>query len=420
MHITYSNVLESMTDLLNDENFQTRHKQSKSAFTRNRKLNFSTIAGMILRMIKQSLQITCNWLGDLVGAEPASKQAFSKARQKISPECFCEMHSHCLDVHYTAAPKDGLWKEYRLIGCDGSTIRLPESEELAKKFGRGPSKAKSADAPPMARISEFTDMTMKLTLSGRIAPYQTSEEVLAQEQLEEVTTKMKSLGQNKLIFVYDRGYPSDSFINKHVALGVDFVFRLPKNFNRCIKEIHKEGAPENLLVSEGWPLLRVVQFELPSGEIEILLTSLTDEVCFSTEDLSDLYRGRWSSMEEGYKRQKITMQLENFSGKTALSIEQEFWATLTVGNIIELGCIGIEGPWIPGNLPEKQVNRSVVFGSMRDMTMQVILGMKTVAEVEDKMRKVAKRLMIKVRPDRKFSRANVGKPKRHHIYRRAC
>lgn len=420
MHATYQTVLQSLATLIHDEAFQTKHKKSKTAFTRNRKLNFSAITGMILRMIKNSLQIACNWLGDLVDSEPASKQAFSQARQKISPECFREMHEHALNIHYNAAPKDGLWRGYRLIAADSSTCRLPESEDIVNKFGRGPSSADSAEAPPMARISEFTDMAMKLTLSGRIAPYHTSEELLAKDQLPEVVTKMKSLKQSKMIFVYDRGYPSDNFIDQHIELGVDFVFRLPKNFNQCVKKIYEEGESENLLVAEGWPMLRVVQFELPSGEIEILLTSLTDEKSISLEDLSDLYRGRWTSMEEGYKRQKIIMQLENFSGKTALSVEQEFWATLTIGNVIELGCIEIEGAWLPGNLPKKQVNRSVIFGSMRDSTMEVILGIKTVAEVRDKMQKIARRSMITVRRERKFSRKKVGKPKRHHVYRRAC
>ena len=54
----------------------------------------------------------------------------------------------------------------------------------------------------------FTDIATKLTLSGKIAPCRISEEELAKEQLTEVVQKMRSLGQKKLLFVYDRGYPS--------------------------------------------------------------------------------------------------------------------------------------------------------------------------------------------------------------------
>lgn len=66
------------------------------------------------------------------------------------------------------------------------------------------------------------------------------------------------------------------------------------------------------------------------------------------------------------------MQLENFSGKTAVAIKQEYWATLTVSNLLETGWVEIEGYWIPGALPESHVNRSVVFGSLKDATTEVV------------------------------------------------
>lgn len=406
--------------LLKDDSFQDRHKLKASAFIRNRKLTFLIVSGMILRLIKQSLQISCNWLGDFIGSEPVSKQAFSQARQKISPECFRELHAEGLKSNYTAAPTVGLWMGFRVVAVDGSTLRLPESEDLAKEFGRWPTKEGVHESPPMARISEFTDIATKLTLSGKIAPCRISEEELAKEQLTEVVQKMRSLGQKKLLFVYDRGYPSEEFINQHIELGVDFIFRVPRNFNKAVREIYQSKEPENTILTEDWPLLRVSQFSLPGGEDELLLTTLTDEKQYPQEVLSAVYQGRWTAMEEGYKRQKITMQLENFSGKTAVAIKQEYWATLTVGNLIEMGCIEIEGCWIPGALPARHVNRSVIFGSMRDATIEVLFEMIPTEEYNKRFREVANRAMLKVRPGRSYSRAGVGKPKSHHVYRRAC
>ena len=411
--------INSLTSLCYELAFQERHKESKS-FTRNRKLTFPVITGMVLRMVKTSVQIACNWLGKLMETEPVSKQAFSQARQKIHFTAFQAMHADGIRVNYSLGPKDGLWKGYRVVGCDGSTIRLPESKELVKKFGRWKTREGQEKSPPMARISEYTDMTTKLVLSGKIAPCNTSEEELAREQLSEVVSTMKKYGQQKMLFVYDRGYPSQKFIQQHIDLGVDFLFRLPKNFNREIKQIHASGEPESFLLSEDWPMLRVIQFDLTSGEREILLTSLADYNTFSQEELSQVYHGRWCSMEEGYKRQKVTMQMENFSGKTIEAIQQEYWATLTVGNLIEMGCVEIEGYWLPGNLPKKQVNRSVVFGSMRDLTMEVILGKRPEDGYSEQFQLIARRSMIKARPGRSCSRAKVGQPKNHHVYRRSC
>jgi hypothetical protein len=416
MHIR-AIAIESTRRAIHDKEFQNKHKVSSKDFSRNRKLTFVNMVSMILRLVKNSLQIECNLFGDLMDIDPASKQAFSQARSKLRPEAFEELWGNGIRVFYTHEGNKGLWKGYRLVAGDGSTLRLPNSQDLAMEFGRYPSLGN--DGPVMARISEYTDVTTKLVLSGRIAPYAVSEAKLAEEQLEEVVPRLRSLGQSKLLFVYDRGYPSTQFITQHVRLGVDFVFRLPKDFNKATSEISKWEDREGFIAREGWPILRLVKIPLSSGETELLLTTLTDKVD-TFQDLSEVYEGRWTSMEEGYKRQKITMELENFSGKTALAIRQEYWATLVVANLLEMGCIDIEGCWVPGNLPAKHVNRSVLFGSMRDATMKVILGLIPLEEYERQADEIAKRSMLKRRPGRRYSRAGVGKPKHHHVYRRVC
>ncbi len=49
------------------------------------------------------------------------------------------------------------------------------------------------------------------------------------EQLDEVVAKMRKHGKREMLFVYDRGYPSEDFIQQHLDLAVDFLFRLPRN-----------------------------------------------------------------------------------------------------------------------------------------------------------------------------------------------
>lgn len=416
---TQYSAMKAILRMINDKAFQARYKRAITDFVRSRKFGFVTIVGLLLRTIKNSLQIDCNFLGDLMNEEAGTKQAFSQARAKIVPEAFQEMHEEGLKAHYIEAPNEGLWRGHRLIGCDGSTGRLPKSEELEAAFGLYPGKEESVNYPVMARISEFTDMATKLVLSGWIGPYAISEEEVAAKQLDEVVAKMKKVGQKSLLFVYDRGYPSERFIAQHIERGVDFLFRLPKDFNKAVTEICTWADAEGFIAREGWPLLRLVKVRLLTGETELLLTTLIDKT-YTTEDLSEVYQGRWTSMEEGYKKQKITMQLENFSGKTVTAIKQEYWATLVVANLLEMGCIAIEGCWIPGNLPEKHVNRSVIFGSMRDATIETIFGLMSPEVYDQKFKQMAGRFMLKVRPNRAYSREGVDKPKHHHVYRRSC
>lgn len=408
-----------LLSLIRDEAFQSKYKKTVSDFLRIRKFTFVIVVGMLLRMVKNSLQIDCNLIGDFMKIEPGSKQAFSQARSKIQPEAFQEMHESGIKTHYTEAPTGGLWRGYRLIACDGSTLRLPKSDELEAAFGLYPGKEENVKYPVMARISEFSDMTTKLVLSGQIDSYKTSEDEMAAKQLPEVVKKMRALGQSNQLFVYDRGYPSEQFIDQHIQLNVGFLFRLPKDFNKAVTEISNWADSEGFIMREGWPTLRLVKVLLSSGEVELLLTTLVEEK-YTPDDLSEVYHGRWTSMEEGYKKQKIMMQMENFSGKTLTAIRQEYWATLVVANLLEMGCIEIEGYWVPQSLPKNHVNRSVLFGSTRDYTIEVMFGLMSPEEYDLKFKKAAKRGMLKIRPNRNYSREGVNKAKRHHIYRRAC
>ena len=53
-------------------------------------------------------------------------------------------------------------------------------------------------------------------------------------------------------------------------------------------------------------------------------------------------------------------------------------------------------------------------------TMEIMLRERALEGDADHFLKIARRRMVKVRLDRKFSRDKVGRPKNHHVYRRSC
>jgi hypothetical protein len=72
---------------------------------------------------------------------------------------------------------------------------------------------------------------------------------------------------------------------------------------------------------------RLVKVVLETGETEILCTSLTDLKEFKHKVFKELYGFRWNE-EEGYKLLKSRIEVERFSGKTALSVWQDFHAKI--------------------------------------------------------------------------------------------
>lgn len=413
-------VAATIQNMISDVEFISTHRKSPRAFTRNRKLPFGIVVSTILQLAKRSLQIECNLLGVYRMAESASKQAFSKARYNLSYTAFKAINDRLLQDAYKDNP-EGLWKGYRLFGVDGSTLRLPESIENEEYFGRhnsgGMNKGKD---PILARISEIIDLATGIIVNAAIGPMCEGERALAKEQIESVNCLFKGLGQQKLLFVFDRGYVSKEWIKILKSLEVDFIYRLPRNFNKMIDALIEKGECDCLVdnIASDIPPLRLVVRLLPSGEKCALLTSLIDQFEIKDDELMSIYWLRWSGCEEGYKRQKIALELENFLGIGTEAVLQEFWATMVTVNLFQLHCLEEEGAWNIDNPPSERINRSVVFGSLREAVFKTVMGEITPTDFWDKFIKVARRSKVKVRPGRQYPRTGLKKEK--HVYRRVC
>lgn len=83
--------------------------------------------------------------------------------------------------------------------------------------------------PPIGRVSLFVDLCTSLICSARLARWDEGKQTPAREQLSEVVSFMRELKQEKLLFIYDRGYPSFKYIQQHRELCADFFFRIQKN-----------------------------------------------------------------------------------------------------------------------------------------------------------------------------------------------
>lgn len=416
-------LINQSKELIYSTEFQSLHRITTAAFSRKRKLPFSKIFAMILKLVKKTLSIECELLGMLDSDTPPSKQAFSKARYKIKHTGFKELAQFGVRNFYNDKTY-GTWRGYRVIAADGSSLRLPKSEEIIGKFGLFKPNGTSGEMPPIARISLFVDLCTFFICNARIERWDISEQKIAAQQLEEVVTTMKELDHEKLLFIYDRGYSSLAFMNQHRDLGVDFIFRLQSNFYKEIWEkVHAGDMDFNFNIvnknTKDFQHVRVVALTLPNGVLEVLVTSLLDRRRFSLDDLCNVYRLRWQ-IEECYKKLKISAELENFSGVNLEAILQEFWAHIVISNILTACMCDEQGFWEIDNLPEYRLNFSFLFGVMREKIFQILLGKMSIESFNVFFQRAILRAKVKIRPGRSYSRTKVKIPKRHHIFRRIC
>ena len=81
-------------------------------------------------------------------------------------------------------------------------------------------------------------------------------------------------------------------------------------------ELQRLGLPRELIV-------RFVSVRLPTGELEVLVTSLLDAAAYPTEEFLTVYHWRWPH-ETYYGRLKGRLDLENWSGQSAEAVRQDF------------------------------------------------------------------------------------------------
>ncbi len=313
--------------MLHDEAFKIECKMNPKDFTRDRKLPFRRLVLFMLNLVRKSIQIELDRFFALFAGQqqsPASKQAFSKARMKLSAQTFIRLNDRLVE-HFYADGQFRHVKGYRLLGVDGSTIQLPASDEITAFYGGQP-----GASFPMARASVLFDVQNEITLDAILAPYVSDERVLALEHLRRAA---RAEGVED-IWIFDMGYPAFYLMAAMDRQQRQFVVRIYPGFCKEVDAFLAGGQQEGLIeidvFAEGRVVnpkfrhylpeldscvlrLRIVVLDLPQGSRVILLTSLLETALLTRDDLAYFYRRRWP-VETQYDLYKNVVELEHFTG----------------------------------------------------------------------------------------------------------
>jgi hypothetical protein len=373
----------------------------------------------ILNLIRKSIQVELNNFTSILSLKWISKQAFSAARQKLSPAVFIELNQTIISEFYT----DNEFKTLfgcRIIGIDGSTLQLPNNEEMKRVYGACSNK--SGKNFPMARTSFAYDLLNGITLNALVAPYVSSEKEMAAQHLQNI----KSVAVKDL-YIFDRGYPAGWLIFFHVIQGKDFLMRCNTQFIDGVNKLVKSGCKDGLIEltvkglrrSQRAALkalipnldlklkvtLRVVVIPLKTGEDEILITTLCSSEQVRYEDFADFYHLRWG-IEENYKLHKALIEIENFSGESSIAIEQDFYATIFAANVQTLlADEALQELKKEGLNSDCKINKSISIGLFKDQVIKELLSRKSNLErFCNRIKEQMKRSTIPIQNGREYLR----------------
>lgn len=289
--------------------------------------------------------------------------ALSQRRAQIPPEVF----RNVFDRFNAGCVDNALFRGYRLLAVDGTTINLPRNP-AAPSFVQNDGIPNGVN---QLHVTPLYDLLSRTFADVVIQPEPRKDEIGALvEMLERNTFPQKTL------IIADRGFEGYNLIAHCLEKpNVDFLIRV-KQSRSAMREVaklpmmeldcmvgftitttqtnaDKQGGYIHLQVPKKskagsktrrgrwdfpspYPMrFRICRFLLDNGEFETVATSLP--ASFTLDDIKELYHLRWG-IETSFRDLKYTLGLVNLHGKSDAFAEQEIYATLTAFNYASRVC----------------------------------------------------------------------------------
>jgi hypothetical protein len=342
-------LVKALRAKLHDPHFRARHRARPEDFTRHRQLTFPIVMLFILQKTVKSIQRHLHeFLDELAPSEilaTPTSGAVTHARAKLKDSAFIELNQDCvLPLVYDSERPVRRWRGHRLLGIDSSLLRLPDSQELGRIFGwKEPANKNGATGTryPEARLSVFYDLLNRVGHEARLEPGTLGEVALALQELERLRP-----GD---VVLSDRGFSGYVYFASILQRQAHFIGRCSTGSFLAAQEMFRLNQAHRSQVvwlfppkdqkvpcqQLGLPLrikVRFVSVRLPTGELEVLATSLLDEALYPTSEFLIVYHERWGH-ETFYLMLKGRLELENFSGTTIEAIRQDLQAALLLANL---------------------------------------------------------------------------------------
>lgn len=415
-----SKIIDTIKETIQSESFKTKYRLSEKAFIRERKLPFSVVILFQLSMLQLSLQSELNnfykhLLGGIIPCQKVSDAAFCKARKKCKPQAFLYLLHTLADLFYRFCQAP-LWKGMRLVAIDGTTLYLPKYGDIPSTFGE----QSTADADyVLAQASFAYDPYSHVVIDAQIDRYKESEQNLFYRHSERFSTSD--------LILADRGYTGFWLMALMVSKGCHFCIRHQTvNTYSAIKTFIQSGEKQRIVnlkpsrksiphlkeknLSLEEITVRLIRIELPKGEIEVLVTNLLDEKRFPHKGFKELYHLRWP-VEESYKSFKSRLKVENFTGKSAQIIKQDFFAKTFILSfsailehaaqpLVEKTSLKNEGK----TEYKRQINRTALLNVLKNTFVELFIKTKQIkCFLQEIIRTVAQNTEA-IRPDRSCTR----------------
>ena len=314
------------------------------ATCRTRKLPASQVVWLVLGMAMcadRSIRDVVEHLALVVpGVHSLAPSAITQARYRLGPEPL-EWLFYRTARAWTVSTEGGDWNGLSLHAVDGTSLRVPDSDENFEHFGKPGGRNGSNDAGyPQVRVACLLSISTRLIEAAAFGPLGRGEQDLAADL-------WKHLPDDSLT-ILDRGFVNfpvfagiiEGGVNRHILV------RMRRNLRFEPVRVLPDGSlladlPCSRELERTRPDLpgkirgRIIAYKHPDGEESRVFTTLVDHEKFPATALVAMYHARWE-IEIAFDEFKTHMleRHECLRSRKPTGVTQELWGALLLYNLV--------------------------------------------------------------------------------------
>jgi len=344
---------EHFADYLDAEWLQGALRETAGLKVRNRLLPATVVIWLVIGMAlfrNISIAEVIAHLGVVgpAGRKPRKRSvapsSISAARDRLGEEPMAWLFRETGQLWGQATAQENQWHGLTLFAVDGTTLRVPDTEENRAEFGL-PGSSRGQSGYPQVRIVALMATRSHVLTAAALGPYRGSgngEQSLAREIWEDVPDHSLTL--------FDKGFLNYGKLHELGSTGVErhWLVRAKRNLKWTV--VRKLSAGDMLVEVKpsakarredpSLPhafICRAVCYRTERQQLQWVLTSLLDAERYAALEIARLYHERWEE-ELGYDEVKTHMleREEALRSKRPHKVRQEIWGILLAYNLVRM------------------------------------------------------------------------------------
>ena len=274
------------------------------------------------------------------GQRTVASSAVTQARHRLGSEPMEWLFERTASEWAHRSADRDRWRGLALYGLDGTTLRIPDSDENREHFGSQKGRWDGISGYPLVRLVAVMALRSHLVAAACFGSYGRGENQYAKPLWD-------SIPEQSLVLM-DRAYLDASVFfelsskNRHwiTPAQTKTSWRLIEKLGKddLLVEMELSGAAE-----QKHPHLprrfdvRAIRYERKGYPPRTLLTSLVDAKRYPADEIRALYHERWE-IELGFGEIKTDMlqRLEAIRSRKPEMVKQELWGLLLAYNLVRL------------------------------------------------------------------------------------